>query len=243
MRSGNPILRKDIFKSEGSHFSDVMTIEGTVNKTFFLFFLLVLSAFFVWNKPFVYLLYVPEISTSAFIVALITVFKKDWSPITSIIYAILEGVLIGIISAIFEQAYQGIVLQAFLLTLGTLFSMLMIYKFKLIQVTEHFKLGVFAATGSIFLIYWGNMIMGFYGSQMSGIHENGWKGIAFSVVVIIIAAFNFVLDFDFIEKGSESEAPKYMEWYSAFGLLITLIWLYLEILRLLVKAIEISRNK
>ncbi len=169
------------------------------------------------------------------IVALVTVFKKTWAGITSPVYALLEGLFLGGISAIFEAQYPGIVIQAVALTFGTLFSLLLAYKSRLIKVTENFKLGVAAATGSIFLIYLANMLLGFFGIHMPFIHESGIIGIGFSLVVVVIAALNLVLDFDFIENGAASGAPKYMEWYAAFGLMVTLIWLYLEMLRLLAK--------
>ena len=139
------------------------------------------------------------------------------------------------ISMIFEQMYPGIVIQAIFLTFGTLGALLLAYKSGLIEATENFKLGVVAATGGIAILYVINMIMGFFGSGISVIHSNGMMGILFSGFVVVIAALNLVLDFDFIEEGVEMGAPKYMEWYGAFGLLVTLIWLYLEILRLLAK--------
>ena len=170
-----------------------------------------------------------------FIVALVTVFKKTWSPITAPIYAVLEGLMLGGLSAIFEMQFKGIVVQAVGLTFGTLFCMLMAYKSGLIQATENFKLGVAAATGAICLLYFITMILGFFGVHMPYIHESGIVGIGFSLFVVVIAALNLVLDFDFIESGAASGAPKYMEWYGAFGLLVTLVWLYIEILRLLSK--------
>jgi uncharacterized YccA/Bax inhibitor family protein len=169
------------------------------------------------------------------VVGLITVFKKEWSPITAPLYCVLEGLFLGIISAIFEQMFPGIVLQAVLLTFGTLATLLLAYKTGLIKATENFKLGVTAATGGIMMIYLINFVMSFFGSGIPYIHESGTFGILFSLFVVVIAALNLVLDFDFIENGVEQKAPKYMEWYAAFGLLVTLIWLYLEILRLLAK--------
>jgi uncharacterized YccA/Bax inhibitor family protein len=170
-----------------------------------------------------------------FIVALITVFKKTWSPITAPIYALLEGLFIGGISSIFEAKYPGIVIQAVGLTFGTLFGLLVAYKTGFIKATENFKLGVVAATGGIALIYFVSFILGFFGVGVPFIHESGLMGIGFSLFVVVIAALNLVLDFDFIEHGAEHGAPKYMEWYAAFGLMVTLVWLYIEILRLLAK--------
>jgi len=142
---------------------------------------------------------------------------------------------LGGISVYFEKTYPGIVKQAISLTFGTLFSLLLAYKSRLIRATENFKLGVVAATGGIAVLYLISMVMGFFGARMPFIHESGPFGIGFSVFVVVIAALNLVLDFDFIENGAEAGAPKYMEWYGAFGLMVTLIWLYLEILRLLAK--------
>jgi uncharacterized YccA/Bax inhibitor family protein len=134
-----------------------------------------------------------------------------------------------------EARYPGIVVQAVGLTFGTLGALLMAYRSGLIRATENFKLGVVAATGGIFLLYMVNIVMGFFGHSIGFIHNSGWMGIGFSAFVVVIAALNLVLDFDFIEKGVEAGAPKYMEWYGAFGLIVTLVWLYLEILRLLSK--------
>jgi uncharacterized YccA/Bax inhibitor family protein len=236
MRSGNPALKATTFTQAPSLGSDkVMSIQGTVNKTFLLLLITVFSASWVWDNPARFLPYIWLGVIGGFIVALVTVFKKELSPITSPIYALVEGLVLGAISAIFERGYPGIVIQAVALTFGTLFCLLMAYKSRLIKVTENFKLGVVAATGGIFLIYLVSFIMGFFGKTIPFIHESGLIGIGFSLFVVVIAALNLVLDFDFIEKGAEYGAPKYMEWYGAFALMVTLIWLYLEILRLLSK--------
>jgi uncharacterized YccA/Bax inhibitor family protein len=164
------------------------------------------------------------------------VFKKTWAPVTAPLYAALEGLFVGGISAMFEASFPGIVMQAVMLTMGVLAALLMAYKSGLIKATENFKLGVVAATGGIALLYLVNMGMRLFGFEGFGfIHESGTMGIAFSAFVVVIAALNLVLDFDFIESGAEAGAPKYMEWYGAFGLVVTLVWLYLEILRLLAK--------
>jgi uncharacterized YccA/Bax inhibitor family protein len=172
---------------------------------------------------------------AGFVVALITVFKKTAAPITAPIYAAIEGILLGILSAFYEMQFPGLVFQAILLTFGTLFALLMAYRSGVIKATENFKLGVFAATGGIALIYLTTFILSFFGVSIPYIHGSGTIGILFSLFVVVIAALNLVLDFDFIERGAERGAPKYMEWYAAFGLLVTLIWLYIEMLRLLSK--------
>ena len=236
MRSGNPALKATTFTQAPSLGSDkVMSIQGTVNKTFLLLLITVFSASWVWDNPVRFLPFIWLGVIGGLIVALVTVFKKELSPITAPIYALVEGLVLGAISAIFERTYPGIVIQAVALTFGTLFCLLMAYKSRLIKVTENFKLGVVAATGGIFLIYLVSFIMGFFGKTIPFIHEGGFIGIGFSLFVVVIAALNLVLDFDFIEKGAEYGAPKYMEWYGAFALMVTLIWLYLEILRLLSK--------
>ncbi len=240
MRSGNPALSAKTFEGLPES-SDKMTINGAVNKTAMLLGILLITSAWTWD-----IFYTTQDSNAVlpylwigtiggFIVALVTIFKKTWSPITSPIYALLEGLAIGSISAIFEAAYPGIVIQAISLTFGTLLILLLAYKSGLIKVTENFKLGIVAATGAICLIYILDLVLRFIGLNIPFIHEGGFFGIAFSLFVVAIAAFNLVLDFDFIEQGAKNGAPKYMEWYSAFGLLVTLVWLYLEILRLLAK--------
>ena len=236
MRSGNPALRADVFtkvRSLGSE--NVMSIQGTVNKTFFLLLLTFFSASWVWGNPARFLPFIWLGIIGGLIVALVTFFKKELSPVTSPIYALIEGLVLGTISAIMEKTYPGIVMQAVALTFGTLFCLLLAYKSGLIKVTENFKLGIVAATGGIFLIYMISMVMGFFGARIPFIHESGPIGIGFSLFVVAIAALNLVLDFDYIEKGAKHGAPKYMEWYGAFALMVTLIWLYMEILRLLSK--------
>lgn len=236
MRSGNPVLRSDTFTRVRSYdLSQAMTIQGTTNKTFILLFLAVFSASWAWGNPLRAAPFIWPAVIVGFILAMVTVFKKEWAPITSPLYALVEGVFLGAISAFFEQAYRGIAIQAVGLTLGVLFCLLLAYKSRMIKVTDNFRLGVVAATGGIALFYFVSIIMRFFGVQIPFIHESGPLGIGFSLFVVVIASLNLVLDFDFIEKGAQQRAPKYMEWYGAFGLMVTLIWLYLEILRLLAK--------
>jgi uncharacterized YccA/Bax inhibitor family protein len=165
----------------------------------------------------------------------VTVFKKSRAGVTAPIYALLEGLLLGGLSAIFEAQYPGIVIQAVGLTFGTLFCLLVAYTSRMIKVTQNFRLGVFAATGGIALFYLASMVLGFFGIHIPYIHEGGLIGIGFSLFIVVIAALNLVLDFDFIEQAAAQGAPRYMEWYGAFGLIVTLVWLYIEILRLLSK--------
>jgi uncharacterized YccA/Bax inhibitor family protein len=245
-RSGNPTLGRDTFAGLAPT-AEAMTIQGTVNKSFLLLLLLLISATWVWNQ--VDALEPAQLAQSVgrivpwmiggaiggMIVALVTVFKKSWSMVTAPLYALLEGLVLGGLSAILEAQYSGIVIQAVALTFGVFFCLLLVYTSRLIKVTQNFRLGIAAATGGIFLVYLASFVLGFFGINIPLIHESGLIGIGFSLFVVIIAALNLVLDFDFIENGAAQGAPKYMEWYGAFGLLVTLVWLYIEILRLLAK--------
>jgi uncharacterized YccA/Bax inhibitor family protein len=246
MRSGNPVLGANTFLDVGSgrvvsSDAGTMTVNGTVNRTGVLLILLLAGAAFTWSKfqgPESMPAVLPWLMTGAiggFIVALITIFKKTWAPVTAPAYALLEGLFLGGISAAMELRFPGIVMQAVGLTFGTLAALLFAYRSGLIRATENFKLGVVAATGGIALLYLVDIVMGFFGHKIPMIHEGGWLGIGFSAVVVVVAALNLVLDFDFIEEGAARGAPKYMEWYAAFGLMVTLVWLYLELLRLLSK--------
>ena len=248
MRSGNPVLSESTFLDLGSgtvvsRDAGTMTINGTVNKTAFLLLLTVLTAAFAWSQAFTatgelspgFSAYVWGGAIGGLVIALVTVFKKEWSPVTAPLYALVEGFFLGAISALYNHLYEGIVMQAVMLTFGTLFALLFAYRSGLIKATENFKLGVVAATGGIALVYLATIVLRLFGIDMPMIHDNGLVGIGFSLFVIVIAALNLVLDFDFIETGAERGAPKYMEWYGAFGLMVTLVWLYIEFLRLLAK--------
>ena len=241
-RSGNPALSDTTFRSEGRAVGESMTLQGTVNKTGILLGILVLTAVYTWNlffqtgNPAAVMPIAIGGAIGGFVLALITIFKKAWSPYTAPIYAALEGLFLGGISAIFEYQYPGIVIQATGLTLGTLASLLVLYKLGIIKPTENFRLMIVSATMGIAVLYLISMIMNMFGSSGIGfIHSNGLFGIGFSLFVVAIAALNLVLDFGFLEQGSELGAPKYMEWFGAFSLMVTLIWLYLEMLRLLAK--------
>jgi len=170
------------------------------------------------------------------IFALITTFKQQWAPVTAPVYALFEGMVLGGISAMLELRFPGIAIEAVCLTFGTLVVLLVAYRSGVIPVTEKFRMGVVAATGGIALFYVMEMILGFFHVHFTSVNGSGAIGIGFSILVVVIAALNLVLDFDFIERGVAAGAPKYMEWYGAFGLMVTLIWLYIEILRLLAKS-------
>ncbi|OUU80359.1 MAG: hypothetical protein CBC38_02920 [Gammaproteobacteria bacterium TMED78] len=242
-RSGNPTLSDATFKSVGaSSFGQTMTLQGTVNKTGILLAIVIIGASFTWNlffqtgNPAAVMPLALGGAIGGLIFAIITIFKKTWAPLTAPIYAGLEGLFLGGISAIFEAQYPGIVIQATGLTLGTLASLLVLYKLGIIKPTENFRLMIVSATMGIGILYLISFVMNMFGSSGIGfIHSNGIFGIGFSLFVVAIAALNLVLDFDFIEQGAELGAPKYMEWFGAFALMVTLIWLYLEMLRLLAK--------
>ena len=239
MRTSNPALNEKAFKGQVA-FGEAMTLQGTVNKTGLLLLCVVATAAWTWglsHSP------APEAAIpwmvggifGGFIVALVTIFKANWAPFTAPIYALLEGLALGGISAMFERTYHGVAMQAVGLTFGTLFVMLLAYKTGMIRATQGFKLGVVAATGGIAVFYLVEMALSFFHVTVPAVNGSGVVGIGFSLFVVIIAALNLVLDFDMIESGVQGGAPKYMEWYGAFGLMVTLIWLYLEILRLLGK--------
>jgi uncharacterized YccA/Bax inhibitor family protein len=243
MRTGNPALGDNTFTTVGrvARADEAMTIQGTANKAILLLVCVLVTASWIWSKyyqatnPDVVMPWVVVGAIGGFIVALVTIFKQTWAPVTAPLYALLEGLVIGGVSAIFEAQFPGIVIQAAGLTLGTCLALLLAYKSRLIRATENFKLGVVAATGGIALFYLLTIVLGFFGIKIPLLYSNGWVGIGFSLFVVVIAALNLVLDFDFIEQGAAQSAPKYMEWYGAFGLMVTLIWLYLEMLRLLAK--------
>ena len=259
-RTGNPALNDKTFEeslNEGGGLSsmshsgnvvsnDVMTLDGTVGKSFLLLAILLAAAAWTWHlvaiaSPAV-MLWTYGGAIAGFVVALVTIFNKKASPITAPLYAVCEGLFLGGISAVFEGQYQYIVIQATALTVGVFGTLLMAYMSRLIKATENFKLGVVAATGGIALVYLVSIVLGLFHVNIPFIHSGGPIGIGFSLFVCVIAALNLVLDFDFIETGAEMRAPKYMEWYAGFGLLVTLVWLYLEILRLLVKLRGGSRD-
>lgn len=242
MRTANPALRTSTFDSlTVARGETAMTIEGTVTKTGLLLGIALVPAAWIWGRvidgtvPGSLTAWLLGGAVGGLIVAIVTIVKKTWAPYTAPLYAALEGVVLGALSAVLELQFPGIVIQAVALTFGTLGCLLVAYRTGLIRATENFKLGVVAATGGIFLIYVVSWILSFFGTTIPYIHENGLIGIGFSLFVVVVAALNLVLDFDFIEQGAERGAPKYMEWYAAFGLIVTLVWLYLEILRLLSK--------
>lgn len=222
--------------------SNAMTIGGTVTKTALLLLCALLSAGWTWGlfaksggNPAAIAPWMIGGAIGGFIAGLVTIFKKDWASVSAPVYALFEGFFIGGLSSILEAQFPGVVIQAASLTFGTLAMMLFCYQTGLVRATEKFKLGILAATGAVALVYFVSIIISFFGVYPSFIYGNGLGGIVFSLIVVGIAALNFILDFDFIEQGARHYAPKYMEWYGAFALMVTLVWLYVEFLRLLSK--------
>ena len=240
MRTSNPVLNARGFTGLAVS-GERMTVQGTVNKTGVLLLCAMATAAWTWHialqaqsaaaaLPWMWLG-----TIGGFVCALVTVFKKEWSPVTAPAYALLEGLALGGISAVLEVRFPGIAIQSVSLTFGTLLVLLLAYRSGLIPVTQNFRLGIVAATGAVMLFYLLQFVLGFFGVHFTAINGSGPLGIGFSLIIVGIAALNLVLDFDFIERGARMGAPKYMEWYGAFGLMVTLVWLYLEILRLLTK--------
>lgn len=242
-KSGNPTLSEKIFRqSTVMTGQETMTIRGTVNKFGFLFLMTMSSAAFTWHAYYQGQDVSPYMMggiIGGLIVALIITFKRSTAPYLAPLYALLKGLMIGGLSAIINEAfietYPGIVMQAVGLTFGTSIAMFLLYHFRIIKATERFKSVVFTATAGIAIFYLIALVLGMFGIQIPFLHEGGLFGIGFSLFVIALAALNLIIDFDMIEQGAAAGAPKNMEWYCAFGLLVTLIWLYIEILRLLSK--------
>jgi uncharacterized YccA/Bax inhibitor family protein len=249
-RSSNPALTDRIFSNARAEVtSESMTVQGTMNKTLLMLILVVLGAAFSWRAFFnsipadatapadasSVILWMAVGGIGGFITSLVIMFSPKSSPIAAPIYAVLEGLFLGAISAFFAAAYNGIVMQAVGLTFATFFLMLLMYRTGRIQATARFRTGVMAATGAIALMYFVSFILSLFGVNMGYIHGGGTVSIIISLVVVTVAALNLILDFDFIDRASAQGAPKYMEWYGAFGLMVTLIWLYIEFLKLLAK--------
>jgi uncharacterized YccA/Bax inhibitor family protein len=240
LRSNNPVLKEKAFAGAIST-GETMTIQGTVNKTGLLLLFVVVAAAWTWGlghseTPEAAFPWMIGGLIGGFVAALATILKNNWAPLTAPFYAAFEGLALGGISAMFEKAYPGIAIEAISLTFAVLFALLLAYKFRIVQATRGFRLGILIATGGIMLLYLVNLVMslGFH-RPMEFLYAATPLGIGISLVITIVAALNLILDFDLIERGAAMGAPKYMEWYGAFALMVTLIWLYLEILRLLSK--------
>ena len=243
-KSGNPALDKDTFLDVPAAAQDEksMTLQGTVNKTAILLILVFASALYPWQilsgtHNFQAMRTGFWISfLGAGVIGFWIAHNKEHSGILAPVYAVLEGFLLGILSFLMEVRYQGIVFESLVLTFSIANFLLLIYKLEWIKPTENMKLIIASATGGIAVYYLVSIVLNAFGMNIPFIHDGGLWGILFSVFVVIIASMNFVVDFDFIESGVNQGAPKYMEWYGAFGIMVTIIWLYIEILRLLAKS-------
>jgi uncharacterized YccA/Bax inhibitor family protein len=238
-KTGNPILRTKAFNQTGVITGDRMTVAGTIGKSIIMLVLLTLTAGWVWGQFYAtgsaqaVMPYVLGGVIGGLVFALATTFKPNWSPITAPLYAICEGLALGGISALFEMSYHGIVIQAVGLTLAVAFGMLVLYRTGIIKVTDRLRRMIFAATTGILLFYLVTWVVSFFGVDTSLVYGHSGLSIGISLLIVGIAAFNLVLDFDIIAQQTAVGAPRFMEWYGAFALMVTLVWLYLEILRLL----------
>jgi uncharacterized YccA/Bax inhibitor family protein len=243
LRTSNPALREDVFTvprlDEGR---GTMTVNGTVNKTALLLILALFTATASWvlgtgGGPGIGGWAIGA-SLGGLAVAIATIVRPRWSPVTAPIYALLEGGVLGLVSRWFEASYPGIAIQAVALTFGVFGVMLVLYRTGAVKVTQRFRAGVLAATLGIAVVYLVSLVLGLFGIRVPLLNDASPLGILISLAIVAVAALNLVLDFDLIDRGARSGAPAYMEWYAAFGLLVTLVWLYLELLRLLAKLRE-----
>ncbi len=241
MRTSNPALREGIWRrADALAAGEPMSIAGTATKSLVLVLLTIFAAAFTWRAVLAGNtgIIMPALlvgGLGGFVVALVTIFKPRVAPVTAPLYAVLEGLILGAISALYQATYAGLPAMAVGLTTLTFLAMLVLYLTRIVRVTERFRIVITAAIGGIMLFYLASFILGFFGIRLPLIHDAGPLGIAFSVVVVGVAAFSLLLDFDMIEQGTRARAPKYMEWYGAFSVLVGLVWLYLEMLRLLSK--------
>lgn len=235
----NPMLNEGAFERARENARtayEVMTVQGTINKTFALLFICVLGAMISWTHYQSWAAFLWPVAIAGFITALVTSFKPNVSPFTAPIYAFLEGLFLGTVSAAYNAQFQGIVFNAVAATVLVFFVMLFVYRTGLIKMSRGLMVGIFSATAAIALLYLGSFVLSLFGVSTSYLTSSSPLSIAISVVVCAVAAFNFLMDFYFIdEMTGHYAAPKYMEWYAGFGLLVTLVWLYIEILNLLGK--------
>ncbi|HSC54180.1 MAG TPA: Bax inhibitor-1/YccA family protein [Phnomibacter sp.] len=241
-KSSNPALGEKTFQglSVAGSGGGIMTARGAMTKLGFMLLLLMAGAFFTWNaasKGQSVNGYMMLGAIGGLVLALVIIFKKEWAQYLAPAYAILEGLFIGGISAMYNLAFAesmpNIITNAVGLTMGTAVAMFLLYNFRIIRATERFKSIIFTATAGIAIFYLIVLVLRMFGVNVGFMHDSSMLGIGISLFVVAIAALNLILDFDMIEQGAAYGAPKYMEWFGAFGLLVTLVWLYLEILRLL----------
>jgi uncharacterized YccA/Bax inhibitor family protein len=238
-QSNNPVFNEKVLQKVGSHSAEgAMTIKGTINKMAFLLVLVMAAAVYAWGAPARQQDIMPFLwggALGGFALAIIISFKKEWAQYLAPAYALAEGLFLGVVSVLYSSLYDGIVLQAVGITFATFLAMLILYRTRIIRATEKFKAIVYTATAGIALFYLLSLILSFFNINIPFLHEGSTIGIIFSLVVVVVAALNLIINFDLIETGAAQGAPKYFEWYASFGMLVTLIWLYLEILRLLSK--------
>jgi uncharacterized YccA/Bax inhibitor family protein len=235
METSNPLLKREGAFSGAWDRTAPMTLQGVINKTGILLLLCLGAAAFAWTQPDLRGPLILLGLVGGLIACLVGIFKPATTPITAPIYAVLEGLFLGAISQVIELRYHGIVANAMLLTFGVLALMLVLYTTRTIRVTDKLIKGVFIATASVCLVYVVDLVLNMFGTRVAYIHEAGPIGIGISLVIVGIAAFNLLVDFAVIEDGVRKGSPRFMEWYCGMALLVTLVWLYLEILRLLSK--------
>lgn len=237
--SNNPVFNEKVLQKVGSNQAEgAMTIKGTINKMAFLLVLVMAAAVYAWGAPARQQDIMPFLwggALGGFALAIIISIKKEWAQYLAPAYALAEGLFLGVVSVLYSNLYDGIVLQAVGITFATFLAMLILYRTRIIRATEKFKAIVFTATAGIALFYLLALVLSFFNIRIPFLHEGSTIGIIFSLVVVVVAALNLIINFDLIETGAAQGAPKYFEWYASFGMLVTLVWLYLEILRLLSK--------
>jgi uncharacterized YccA/Bax inhibitor family protein len=243
-KGGNPAISEKTFERIHQFEGEAMTVRGTMNKFGMMMLFLIGAAAFTWN---IFYIQGPEAVQPwmwgsmivGFVLALVIIFKKTWAPYLALGYALCQGLFLGAVSAFYDfafaESYPSIIMHAVLLTMGTAAAMYIFYQTGIIKATGTFKKVVFVATAGIGIFYLVAMVMRLFGTEMPYLHDNGPIGIGISLVIVVVAALNLILDFDMIEQGAATGAPKYFEWFGAFGLLVTIVWLYLEMLRLLSK--------
>lgn len=238
-QSNNPVFNEKVLEKVGSSRAEgTMTIKGTINKMSFLLLMVMAAAVYAWGAPAREQNIMPLLwggALGGFALAIIISFKKEWAQYLAPAYALAEGLFLGVISVLYAGLYEGIVLQAVCITFATFLAMLVLYRTRIIRATEKFKAIIYTATAGIALFYLLALVLSFFNINIPFLHEGSTIGIVFSLIVVAVAALNLIINFDLIETGAAQGAPKYFEWYASFGMLVTLIWLYLEILRLLAK--------
>lgn len=238
--SNNPMLRKSVFSkaSKTSYSGSAMTRGGTIGKTVVLFALLIAGGAIAWLSNFTFLQHaygMAALLIAGTALSFITAFVPKASPFTAPVYALIEGMLLGVITAAFGAAYNGIVFQSILITVGIFIMTLIFYSTHIITVTNRLRSIILIATTGIMFVYLADIVMSLFGASVTFLNNNGIVGIAINLLVVLIASLNFLIDFDYFDRACAMGAPKYMEWYMGYSIMVTFVWLYLEVLRLLSK--------